>query len=317
MFSITRVSIQNRSIKMMSKLPLIFRRSTVLPASYPAVQQAVRHLSSAAVPLKVEKRSPLMFCRQCEQTSNNVGCSRIGVCGKSPQTSNTQDALIEVIKFVSSWCVAARKAGATPQDLREASIWTLRATFSTLTNVNFDKNIIADYVREGLRIKKELLESLVQDPNATYFYILNGDTQYLDRDLHETASLRDIEAFGKKVGVLKRKERMKNDDAFSLNEIATYGLKGVCAYASHINQMGRVDDENVMAPIHEIWAKLSSNETNVEEMLSTALRVGEVNAKALKLLDNTHAEKFGTPEPTRVKVTAVKGKAILVSGEKR
>lgn len=80
-----------------------------------------------------------MFCRQCEQAREGVGCSTIGVCGKSPEASNAQDALIHFIKSVSSWCVAARDAGATAQDMAEANAWTLKAAFATLTNVNFSE----------------------------------------------------------------------------------------------------------------------------------------------------------------------------------
>ena len=103
--------------------------------------QAVRALASSTSPLLSEAaagipKDPAMFCRQCEQAREGVGCSTIGVCGKSPEASNAQDALIHFIKSVSSWCVAARDAGATAQDMAEANAWTLKAAFATLTNVN-------------------------------------------------------------------------------------------------------------------------------------------------------------------------------------
>ena len=99
------------------------------------------HLSSAAaIP-----DDPAMFCRQCEQARDNVGCSTIGVCGKTPEASNAQDALIHFIKSVSSWCVSARAAGATAEELKAANVWTLKAAFATLTNVNFSEVRIAYY----------------------------------------------------------------------------------------------------------------------------------------------------------------------------
>lgn len=69
-----------------------------------------------------------------------------------------------------------------------------------------------------------------------------------------------------------------------------------------------------MTSIHEVWAKLSSDEPDTAGLLATALRVGEINAEILALLDEAHAESLGTPVPTPVRETAVKGKAILVSG---
>ena len=32
-----------------------------------------------------------MFCYQCEQTANGKGCTRQGVCGKTPQIAGLQD----------------------------------------------------------------------------------------------------------------------------------------------------------------------------------------------------------------------------------
>jgi hydroxylamine reductase len=107
---------------------------------------------------------------------------------------------------------------------------------------------------------------------------------------------------------------MGNDDCFSLNEIGTYGLKGVCAYASHAYQLLGTFDADVMKDIHSVFAKLASNEADMEGLLANALKVGEINARVLAMLDSAHAEKLGAPEPTQVRMTAVKGKAILVSG---
>jgi hypothetical protein len=75
---------------------------------------------------------PAMLCRQCEQTKDGVACTTLGVCGKTPETSAIQDALLQVIKSVAHWCVAAREAGGTSEELNAANVWTLRAGFSTM-----------------------------------------------------------------------------------------------------------------------------------------------------------------------------------------
>lgn len=104
---------------------------------------------------------------------------------------------------------------------------------------------------------------------------------------------------------------MEDLDCFSLNEIGTYGLKGASAYAAHCYQLGKMDDE-VMAGIHEVFAKLGSTEADMEGLLDNAMKVGEINAKILAMLDDAHASHFGEPEPTQV--TTTEGKAILISG---
>ena len=35
-----------------------------------------------------------MFCYQCEQTANGKGCTRLGVCGKTPEIANLQDIFL-------------------------------------------------------------------------------------------------------------------------------------------------------------------------------------------------------------------------------
>jgi hydroxylamine reductase len=106
---------------------------------------------------------------------------------------------------------------------------------------------------------------------------------------------------------------MGDADCFSLNEIATYGTKGVCAYATHCYQLGSMD-EDVMVGIHEVLAKLASDEADMEGLLANVLKVGEISTKVLGMLDSAHADTLGAPEITQVCTTAVQGKAILVSG---
>lgn len=74
---------------------------------------------------------PDMFCRQCEQTKGHNACTTVGVCGKTAETAAIQDTLMYAVKSVSLWAVAARNAGATPEQLHETNVWTLRSVFAT------------------------------------------------------------------------------------------------------------------------------------------------------------------------------------------
>lgn len=42
-----------------------------------------------------------MFCYQCEQTAGGKGCTKLGVCGKTPEVAGLQDLLIFQIKGIS------------------------------------------------------------------------------------------------------------------------------------------------------------------------------------------------------------------------
>ena len=54
-----------------------------------------------------------MFCRQCEQTFRWKGCDTVGVCGKSSDVANLQDALIHVLKGAAflEWELRAKNLG--------------------------------------------------------------------------------------------------------------------------------------------------------------------------------------------------------------
>jgi hydroxylamine reductase len=249
--------------------------------------------------------NPDMFCRQCEQTKDHYGCTTVGVCGKTAETSALQDALIHLVKSVSLWCVAARQASGAPKDLmNEANLWTLQATFATLTNVNFSDESIADFIKQGSAIQKKFKDLGTLQPQETE--VANLDVSGF--------SLEDLEEFGHSVSIPIRQAKMNSDDCFSLNEIGTYGLKGACAYAAHSYQLLSEFDEDIMKDIHEVWAKLASEEPDMGGLLQNALKVGDINGRVLAMLDSAHAEKLGAPEPTQVRMTATEGKCILVSG---
>lgn len=59
---------------------------------------------------------------------------------------------------------------------------------------------------------------------------------------------------------------------------------------------------------------LNNRNAAADELLAQALKTGEINFKVMELLDRANTSTYGHPEPTKVRITPVKGKAILVSG---
>ena len=234
-----------------------------------------------------------------------------------------QDALLDSIKSLSIWCMAARQEQQEPNDvvapdlLEQANVLTLKATFSTLTNVNFSSSRIADYIRQVEDVKVQVRDAVLAaspgDSNSSsvteqdYGALASLDLRHMD-DTY-------LEEYGHSFsGLAVRSAVMNHPDAFSLNEVGTYGLKGACAYATHVYQLVGKTDPTIMAAIHEIFAKLARPQADMDGLLANALRVGEVNGQILAALDAAHAEQLGIPEPTPVRTSAVAGKAILVSG---
>ncbi len=103
------------------------------------------------------------------------------------------------------------------------------------------------------------------------------------------------------------------EDLTALQELITYGLKGSAAYVDHAMILGYEDDA-VYQFFHEAMDSLNNPAPDMGELLGLSLKVGEINLNVMKMLDQAHTETFGHPVPTPVRVTPVKGKAILVSG---
>jgi hydroxylamine reductase len=92
-----------------------------------------------------------------------------------------------------------------------------------------------------------------------------------------------------------------------------YGVKGLAAYADHARILGQTDD-NVFAFVHEAMAATLDTSLGADEWVGLAMKAGEINLRAMELLDAANTGTYGSPVPTKVPLGAKKGKAILVSG---
>jgi hydroxylamine reductase len=242
-----------------------------------------------------------MFCFQCEQTAKGQGCTQIGVCGKQPDTAVLQDLLIYALKGLSLYAQEGRKVGVKDKNIDH---FTCEAIFSTLTNVNFDADRFVGLINKTVSLREDLKAKIAAAGGKTDF--TEGPAGFIPAATKE--ALIDQ---GEKVGV--KSDPDLNPDILSLRELITYGLKGVAAYADHAFILGKEDDM-IYDYIYEALAATLSKNLGVEDLVGLTLRCGEVNLKAMEILDAANTETYGHPIPTAVPLGAKKGKAILVSG---
>jgi hydroxylamine reductase len=242
-----------------------------------------------------------MFCFQCEQTSKGEGCTKIGVCGKKPEVAALQDLLVYAIKGLSQYAVEGRKVGVSEP---EVDRFTTKALFSTLTNVDFDPARFVELINETVKHREALKEKVRSAGGKTG--LTEGPAVFKPESVLEAMVKQ-----GEKVGV--KSDPDVNPDILSLKELLVYGLKGAVAYADHAAILGQ-EDERVYAFMHEALAATLDGSLGVEELVGLALKCGEINLRAMELLDAGHTGAYGHPVPTPVSLGAKKGKAILVSG---
>jgi hydroxylamine reductase len=246
------------------------------------------------------------FCFQCEQTFEGTGCrSDFGQCGKDPESAVLQDLIIHALKGLGQVAHRARKLGARNDEIDS---FTTFALFSTLTNVNFDPERLAGIADElaDLRDRAVALYESAATAAGVVPEAFSGPAAWAPSE-----SFEGMVDLGRGVGIPGRKAIL-GEDVLSLQELITYGLKGLAAYAYHAELLGQTD-ESVYAFVHEALDFLTGTH-EVGDYVGMALKVGEVNLKVMEMLDAGNTSTFGHPEPTRVRTTPISGKAILVSG---
>ncbi|NLB55802.1 MAG: hydroxylamine reductase [Lentisphaerae bacterium] len=247
-----------------------------------------------------------MFCYQCEQTAGGTGCTVAGVCGKDADTAALQDLLIYATKGIGSFAHRARQLGASDSTIDR---FTAESLFSTIINVNFDPARLKVLLIKAAEIKnkaEDLYRSACETAGKTPEQP-EGPASWTPAD-----SLEGLIEQGKSISIEKRRQQLGEDRA-GLQELITYGLKGMAAYTDHAMILGKESD-TVYAFFHEALDFLTDSDPSIDALLTMALKCGEVNIEAMAMLDAANTETYGHPEPTVVRVTPKKGKAILVSG---
>ncbi len=106
----------------------------------------------------------------------------------------------------------------------------------------------------------------------------------------------------------------KNEDIASLQDMLMFGIKGIAAYAFHAGEMGARDPE-VDAFMHEaLFSTVTNVDFDLNRFVGLNLKAGEMNLKAMAMLDKAHTDLLGDPVPVEVSRGTVEGNAILVTG---
>jgi len=216
----------------------------------------------------------------------------MGVCGKTPEVATLQDLLVYKLRELSQLVLQAQKTGLKDE---QTDVFIAESLFVTLTNVNFDPQAIVSYLKKTEQLQNQLQAKL------------QSKTAYIKLE----ATTEGMIAQGKKVGI--NSEPSLNADLHSLQWLLTYGLKGVAAYSYHAYLLGKKDPK-VFSFIEEGLAAPLDKSLDVNAFVGLVFKCGEINIRAMELLDAGNTERYGHPTPTKVPLGHKKGKAIVVSG---
>lgn len=239
-----------------------------------------------------------MFCYQCEQTAGGKGCTKLGVCGKTPEIANLQDLLIYQLKGISFYARHILDSGLNVD--KSVVSFIENCLFTTLTNVNFNVDDHVHLLKQSQDIKNNM-KNIV------------GTTDYITPsaayELPETKAdmLRDAPM----AGIMY--DKALDPDIRSLRQTILYGLKGISAYGHQARELSYYSDNVDNFYITALEA-ITDNTLTVEELIRLTLKTGDMAIEIMKKLDEANTTIYGNPSPHTVNVHIKKGPFIIVSG---
>lgn len=238
-----------------------------------------------------------MFCYQCEQTAGGKGCTKLGVCGKTPEVAGLQDLLIYQLKGISC-CqkVLMDRGEKTAEDIVRFVEGVL---FTTLTNVNFDAAVHVELLLQSQQIKEQLRQAVGEAPEVAQVSYNLPETQ--------AKMLQDAPM----AGIMY--DRDLDPDIRSLRQTILYGLKGISAYGHQARELG-FHSEQVDAFYFLSLEAITDDTLSVEELIRWTMRTGEIALEVMKVLDDANTQTYENPSPRMVNTQLKKGPFIIVSG---
>ncbi|MFQ9309992.1 MAG: hydroxylamine reductase [Paraclostridium sordellii] len=239
-----------------------------------------------------------MFCYQCEQTAGGKGCTKVGVCGKTPEIAALQDLLIYQVKGISCYAKVLIDKGEKID--KEIVSFVENSLFTTLTNVNFDGDVHEKMLKQSQKIKESLRSKVGNCKDfceqATY-------------NLSDTRSQMLEDA--KKSGIMYDQDL--DLDIRSLRQTIIYGLKGISAYGHQARELGYYDDQ-VDEFYFRALAATTDDKLSVDDLIIWTMRTGDMSVAVMKKLDEANTTVYKNPAPHKVNVHVKKGPFIVVSG---
>ena len=239
-----------------------------------------------------------MFCYQCEQTAGGKGCTKIGVCGKTPEIAAMQDLLIYQLKGISVYAKELLKKNDKVHILIASFVED--SLFMTLTNVNFDPAAHINALKKSQGIKEDLRKKVgaakINSPYALY---------------NLSSSKEEILEDAKKAGIMY--DENLNPDIRSVRETIKYGLKGIAAY-SHQARFVKYTSDEVNDFYFKALAALTDDTLTLEDLIKLLVETGDMGVKIMEVLDTANNNTYSSPSPTKVNVNIKKGPFIIVSG---
>jgi len=245
-----------------------------------------------------------MFCYNCQQDSYTRLCNVEGICAKDPACVAIEEFLFQGLKSLSLYAQKIGEYTNVPESFFEVIICVL---FSSIQNVQADRHEIIkileqlEFTKEELRVRyKELLTQ-----RGIHFEIMET-SHFWTANYNINEMIRQGEHF--------RSNRAKTCDRSEvcLIDLLVMALRGIIKNVIQAKFLG-VENPRIKNFFYNTLSKLSKDLTR-EELKLLVSECGKINLLAMDDLEKGLAARYGKYEDVMVKTSAIKGRAILVSG---
>lgn len=238
-----------------------------------------------------------MFCNQCQEASQGVGCTVFGVCGKSPELTALMDTFIYSLIGLSTLAKQLNPVERVSDDINE---FIMEGLFATITNANFDEEEFVSRIKQSLQYREELKQRIV-----------SYQIPLIEHDVISFSVATKEEMIAKALKIVIH--QTQDEDIRSIRELILFGLKGLAAYLSHAQKLGYIDS-NLYQEMHVFMASLIDDSLTLEMYIPLTLALGSVGVQAMALLDQANTQTFGHPQITSVNLGVGNRPGILITG---
>ncbi|MDU9048898.1 MAG: hydroxylamine reductase [Candidatus Electrothrix sp. Rat3] len=242
-----------------------------------------------------------MYCNQCEQTAKGIACTTVGVCGKNEELAEIEDVLIYALCGMSLFAHEARQKGIIDDTIDR---FTMEAIFSTLTNVNFDPERFVVLINKVVDLRDSLKVRVAEAGGKV-------DFEHPAASFSPADSVAGLAQQGAELQFIPNLD--SDENIRSLKQTLLYGLKGIAAYTDHASILGQ-NDPAIAGFMYEGLSALLAEGLTIADCVPVAMKAGEINLRAMELLDAGNTGTYGHPVPTSVPLGHRPNKCILITG---
>lgn len=245
-----------------------------------------------------------MFCYKCQQDSYTRLCNVEGICAKDPACVAVEEFFFQGIKSLSLYADKISEYSTVPSSFFEVIISIL---FTSIQNLQIDKHEILkileqlEFTREELRLKyKELLKQ-----RGFHMEVLESLASW-----QPDYNINEMIKQGERSVALRHKSYDHSEAC--LYDLLVMALRGIIKSVVQAKFLG-VENQKIKNFFYKTLFKLSKELTK-DELVEMVIECGKINLVAMEDLEKGLEARYGKYENVKVKSSAIKGPAILVSG---